>query len=252
MSRRKAFTLIELIVVIAVLLMVASILLPSLNAAREQARAVQCQNNLHSLWEGYLAFAASHENHLPGGYFDSGNPDPDKRDWMLGAQTNNYLDGPQAGTLFKYVNHSYAVYRCPSLDLAAVAWGGPGGGSNGRFDYAAFLYPAGCRLDRLPLQATVTDPTSGNKLTVPAPVIVEEESAHMNSSHQMEAGHSNSDTLASQHRGGCFFSATDGSVQWIGPPWINAQANNWSATSIRGKAVNLGTTSITWGWYERQ
>ena len=252
MNRRNAFTLIEMIVVVGVIVMLASILLPVLNTAREQARAVRCQNNLHTLWQGYVAFAESHDNRLPGGYYDAANPNPDRRDWMLGAQVTNYLAGPQEGTLFKYVNRAYDVYRCPSLDLAAAGPDGPGGGSNGRFDYSAFLYVTGCRLDRLPLRATVTDPVSGDTLPVPAPVIVEEESAHMNGDHQMEAAHSNTDTLGNQHHGGSFFTGTDGSVQWIGPPWINFSATSWTAVSVRGNTVNLGTTGITWSWYERQ
>jgi hypothetical protein len=230
-------------------------LLPALSATREQARAVKCQNNIRTLWEGFVSFAAAHENRLPGGEFDGSNPDPDKRDWMQGSQVNNYLAAPQQGTLFRYVGHNYDVYRCPSLELAAVANGtGPGGGSNGRFDYSAFLYATGCRLDRLPPSATVM--FNGQSAIYPAPLIVEEEAQHMNGSHQMEAGHSSTDTLANTHRGGSFYGATDGSVQWIGTPWINAPATDWFATSIRGKTVSLGYSNSpsdpTWGFFERQ
>ena len=169
-----------------------------------------------------------------------------------GRPTRTLLGAPQEGTLFKYVGRSYDIYRCPSLELAQAGVGGPGGGSNGRFDYAAFLYATGCRLDRLPQRARVTDTTSGNTADLPAPLIVEEEPAHMNSSHQMEAAHSNTDNLSNHHRGGSYYGATDGSVIWIDAPWIKAQANDWSAVSSRGRKVNLGTTGITWGWFERQ
>lgn len=250
--RRSAFTLVELVIVIAILLVLMSLLLPGLSAAREQARAVKCQNNIHRLWQGWLLFAAEHEGHLPGGFYDTGNPDPDKRDWMQGAQAGTLLAAPQEGTLFKYVGRSYDIYRCPSLELAQAGVGGPGGGSNGHFDYSAFLYATGCRLDRLPQRARVTDTTSGNTADFPAPLIVEEEPAHMNSSHQMEAAHSSTDTLDSRHRGGSYYGATDGSVIWIDAPWITAKATDWTAISSRGKTVNLGTTQIQWGWYERQ
>ena len=251
MRRRKAFTLVELMIVIGVILLLVSIIVPAISAAREQARAVKCQNNIHQLWQGYVAFAEVHDNRLPGASFDGGNRDPDKRDWMQGAQVGNVLAAPQQGTIFKYVGRSYDTYRCPSLDLAATGTGiGPGGGSNGHFDYSAFVYVTGCRLDRLPLRATVM--ATGRTESLPAPVMVEEESAHMNGNHGMEAGHSNTDTLASHHRGGSFFCGTDGSVQWIGAPWINAQALNWTTRSPRGKTVSLGTTNITWSWYERQ
>lgn len=108
---RSAFTLIELLVVIAIISLLISILLPVCARAREQARTVNCKNNLRSMWTGVLTYALEYRDRMP--FMETVN-----------VQTADPNTGPNAdpfdprypttagNVLHKYVGEG--VWRCPS------------------------------------------------------------------------------------------------------------------------------------------
>ena len=59
---RKAFTLIELMVVVAIIALLIAILLPSLAKAREQAYQVKCASNMKNIWNGIFYYAEDKGN----------------------------------------------------------------------------------------------------------------------------------------------------------------------------------------------
>jgi prepilin-type N-terminal cleavage/methylation domain-containing protein/prepilin-type processing-associated H-X9-DG protein len=64
-DRRTGFTLVELLVVIGIIALLISILLPSLNRAREQAKRVQCLSNLKQAGNAMLMYANQNKGRLP-------------------------------------------------------------------------------------------------------------------------------------------------------------------------------------------
>jgi prepilin-type N-terminal cleavage/methylation domain-containing protein len=251
--RRRAFTLVELLVVIGVIVLLVAVLLPVLSKVREQGLAVLCQNNQRTLWHADLVFAADNEGHLVGNQYDTANSVFAHRDWLRGSDNTStgWQNAPQAGTLWGYVRDA-RTYLCPTRDHAS----GIGtlndldASSNGQFDYAIFLSFAGAKLEHLPSVATATDPTTGTLETILAPMVVEEQPESINKTN-VEGGHANTDHLAHNHRGGAFYIATDGSAQFYIEP-AAVMAKNYFAAAPSRKQATIGFASASWGWWDRQ
>jgi len=62
---RKGLTLVELLVVIAIIGTLVALLLPAVQAARESARRVTCQNNLRQVALGVLNYASTNNDKFP-------------------------------------------------------------------------------------------------------------------------------------------------------------------------------------------
>lgn len=63
--QNKKFTLIELLITIAIIAILAGMLLPALNSAREKAREITCTGNLRQIGIAAFSYTGDNEDRLP-------------------------------------------------------------------------------------------------------------------------------------------------------------------------------------------
>lgn len=89
MKKKSAFTLIELLTVIAIIGILAAILIPVVGKVRKSAQNSVCQSNLRQWHTAALLFAGDSNGRLPKGYYANA---PEGRDEYWSGRLAEYMD----------------------------------------------------------------------------------------------------------------------------------------------------------------
>lgn len=103
MKKIRAFTLVELLVVIGIIAILVAILIPVINRAVESAHRTQCLANLREIGNAMRLYASAENDKLPNAN-DQGYYGPDDQNMILVYLANDYVNNP-------------AIFRCPDSNL---------------------------------------------------------------------------------------------------------------------------------------
>ena len=137
----RAFTLVELLVVIGIIALLIGIIMPSLSRAREASKRTVCASNLRQIGIAAHSFAASHKGYFPMS-FGTGTPPSlgqapvadmgrlptliNRTDWIANSET----DWKRYGTpwsIWQQYGALLGVWKCPGSEFDVRFYNGPDG-----------------------------------------------------------------------------------------------------------------------------
>ena len=139
-AKQQAFTLVELLIVVAIIAVLMGLLLPAVGRAREQANQVECLSNLRQLTTAFIMYCQDNQGWMPRAspYASPGNPEsPQDFLWWQQASRNTFAvpnrdvfnspimrylgirqDPHPSATVVNFNEQRQRVLRCPSDPLA--------------------------------------------------------------------------------------------------------------------------------------
>jgi prepilin-type N-terminal cleavage/methylation domain-containing protein len=117
---QRAFTLVEMLVVIAVVGILAGMLLPLLSRGKQRTLGTSCMNNGHQLVMALTMYANDNHDYFPPNP-DDGNTIPG-HNWVAGKAGQygdqefdpDILNNSELDLMLPYIGGNIAIFRCPS------------------------------------------------------------------------------------------------------------------------------------------
>jgi prepilin-type processing-associated H-X9-DG protein/prepilin-type N-terminal cleavage/methylation domain-containing protein len=133
------FTVLELLVTIAIMAVVAALLLPALQASKQKARSAQCVDNLHQL--GLAAFLYWDDNEWQTFPYLAGATNGGTLywfGWLKPGPEGTREFNPVTGPLYPYLQ-GRGVEICPSLDYSSTLYKYKARGAAFNYGYNLYL-----------------------------------------------------------------------------------------------------------------
>jgi type II secretory pathway pseudopilin PulG len=113
MPKRRAFMLIELLIVIAIIALLIGLTLPALKGAKAAGRQTGCLSDMHQMGIALATYVIDYRDSLP---YPNWGPVAQVQGWLYGPGVITQTCSPtdrHSGSLWNYLNND-TVYRCPS------------------------------------------------------------------------------------------------------------------------------------------
>lgn len=124
---RTGFTLVELLVVLAIIGILIGLIAPAVQSAREAARRIECQNNMRQIGVALLHFESAHKRFPPSGWTQVGLGHPSGRYVGWRALTLPFVEQANTEKLYDFDLHWWEgtnatvaavqvkIFQCPSV-----------------------------------------------------------------------------------------------------------------------------------------
>lgn len=107
------FTLIELLITIAIIAILAALLLPALNKARDKGKEIKCVGNLKQIGSATYLYFDDYDGWFPGNLSGHNNPQGKIKPYLANQSYIPYSERPGNGYYYNTIIRS-DVYICPA------------------------------------------------------------------------------------------------------------------------------------------